>query len=153
MSTLVAPDGGDAQDQGAALAALDIGYVLLPAPADGTLASTLNDVAGAAPGEQDARPSSCGGSPRTAARVRVIEPGGTVRLRCLRDRSGCPARPRRAAAARWCWLSRPAAGPPRSTAPPLQPLRSPVGGWAQAFRLPPGGGTLDSLATASWAGT
>ncbi len=35
MSTLVARGGGDAQDQGQALAALDIGYVLLPAPADG----------------------------------------------------------------------------------------------------------------------
>ena len=45
VSTLVAQGGGDAQDQGQALAALDIGYVLLPAPADAALAGTLNNVA------------------------------------------------------------------------------------------------------------
>ena len=77
VSTLAAPGGGDAQDQGQALAAMGIGYVLLPTPADTTLASTLNDVA-------DLRPVSKTSAfqlwrvARTAARVRVLEPGGQL---------------------------------------------------------------------------
>ena len=77
VSTLAAPGGGDAQNQGQALAAMGIGYVLLPAPADTTLASTLNDVA-------DLRPVSKTSAfqlwrvTRTAARVRVLEPGGQL---------------------------------------------------------------------------
>ena len=77
VSTLVAQGGGDAHDQGQALAALGIGYVLLPAPADAALAGTLNNVA-------DLRPVSRTAGfqlwrvAQTTARVRVAEPGGKL---------------------------------------------------------------------------
>ena len=77
VSSLVAPDGGTGQNQGAALAGLDIGYVLLPAPADATLASALADVAvlrpvSKTPAFQLWRVAA------SPARVRVVEPGGRV---------------------------------------------------------------------------
>ena len=111
VSTLVAPNGEDALDQGRSLAALGIGYVLLPTPVNGTLASTLNDVPAL-------RPVSRTGTFQlwrvadTTAQARVIEPDGTV-VPVPASQVGCPARPRHAAAGRWCWPSRPAAGRPR----------------------------------------
>ncbi|HXF19843.1 MAG TPA: glycosyltransferase [Streptosporangiaceae bacterium] len=141
VSTLVAPHGGDAQDQGQALAALGIGYVLLPAPVDATLASGLDNVAAL-------RPVSTTTSFQlwrvadTAARVRVIGPGGTV--------AAVPSGPVAVSGAAaphgggTLVLAEPAGGWSASlNGTPLQPLASPAGGWAQAFRLPAGGGTLD----------
>ena len=77
VSTLTAPGGGDAQDQGQALAAMGIGYVLLPAPADTTLASTLNDVAGLRAVSKTSA-FQLWRVAQTAARVRVLEPGGQL---------------------------------------------------------------------------
>ena len=140
VSTLVAPSGGDARDQGRALAALGIGYVLLPAPVNGTLAGTLNDVAAL-------RPVSKTGSFQlwriadTTAQARVIEPDGTV--------VPVPAGPvgvSGAAAPRsggTLVLAEPSGGWSATlNGAALQSL-APVDGWAQAFRLPSGGGTLD----------
>jgi GT2 family glycosyltransferase len=139
VSTLVAPSGEDARDQGRALAALGIGYVLLPAPVNNTLAATLNDVPGLRP------VSKTGGFQLwrvadTAAQARVIEsngtvvpvPAGTVGV------SGASA-PRSGGT---LFLAEPAgAWSATLNGAALQSL-APVDGWAQAFRLPSGGGTL-----------
>ena len=77
VAALVAPGGGDAQDQGQAMASFDIGYVLLPAPVDGGLARVLDGVPGL-------RPVSTTSAfelwrvAETTARVRVVPPTGTV---------------------------------------------------------------------------
>jgi GT2 family glycosyltransferase len=140
VSTLVAQNGGNAQDQGQALAALDIGYVLLPAPADGALAGTLNNVA-------DLRPVSKTSAfqlwrvGQTTARVRVAGPGGTL----VTVPSG-PVSVSGAAAPRsggTLELAEPAGGWTATlNGSALQSVPSPAGAWAQAFRLPAGGGTL-----------
>ena len=141
VSALAAQGGGDAQDQGQALAALDIGYVLLPAPADGGLAATLNNVA-------DLRPVSKTSAfqlwrvAQTTARVRVAGPGGTI----VTVPSG-PVSVSGAAAPRsggTLELAEPAGGWTATlNGTALQSVPSPAGAWAQAFRLPAGGGTLD----------
>ena len=140
VSTLVAPSGGDAQDQGKALAALGIGYVLLPEPVNGTLAGTLNDVAAL-------RPVSKTGAFQlwrvadTTAQARVIEPDGTV-VPVPSGQVGVSgaAAPRSGGT---LVLAEPSGGWSATlNGAALQSL-PPVDGWAQAFRLPPGGGTLD----------
>ena len=141
VSTLVAPGGGDAQDQGQALAGLDIGYVLLPAPADAALAGTLNNVA-------DLRPVSKTADfqlwrvATTSARVRVAGPGGTiVAVPSGQVSVSGAAAPRGGGTLE---LAEPAGGWTATlNGTALQSVPSPAGAWAQAFRLPPGGGTLD----------
>jgi GT2 family glycosyltransferase len=140
VSTLVAPNGEDALDQGRSLAALGIGYVLLPAPVNGTLASTLNDVPAL-------RPVSKTGTFQlwrvadTAAQARVIEPDGTV-LPVPASQVGVSgaAAPRSGGT---LVLAEPAGGWSATLNGTALPSLPPVDGWAQAFRLPSGGGTLD----------
>ena len=141
VSTLVAQGGGDAQDQGQALAALDIGYVLLPAPASPALASTLNDVA-------DLRPVSKTSAfqlwrvGQVAARVRVAGAGGTIVTVPSGEVSVSGAAAPRGGGT--LELAEPAGGWTATlNGTALQSVPSPAGAWAQAFRLPPGGGTLD----------
>ena len=141
VSTLAAPGGGDAQNQGQALAAMGIGYVLLPTPADTTLASTLNNVA-------DLRPVSKTSAfqlwrvARTAARVRVLEPGGQlISVPSGQVSVSAVAAPRSGGTLE---LAEPAGGWTATlNGTALQSVPSPAGSWAQAFRLPAGGGTLD----------
>ena len=141
VSTLAAPGGGDAQDQGQALAAMGIGYILLPAPADATLASTLNDVA-------DLRPVSKTSAfqlwrvTQTVAQVRVLEPGGSlVSVPSGEVSVSGAAAPRSGGTLE---LAEPAGGWTATlNGTALQSVPSPAGRWAQAFRLPAGGGTLD----------
>ena len=140
VSTLAAPAGGDAQDQGQALASMGIGYVLLPAPANATLASTLNGVA-------DLRPVSKTSTfqlwrvTRTAARVRVLEPGGQLVSVPSGPVGVSAAAPRSGGTLE---LAEPAGGWTATlNGTALQSVPSPAGSWAQAFRLPAGGGTLD----------
>ena len=138
-ATLAAPHGQDAEDEGQALAGLDIGYVLLPAPVSGALASTLNDIAALRPVSKTPA-FQLWRVADTAARVRVIEPGGAVAAVSAgpADVSGAVA-PRSGGT---LVLAEPAGGWSATlNGTPLQPL-PPAGGWAQAFRLPPGGGTL-----------
>ncbi|MGP7999447.1 MAG: glycosyltransferase [Streptosporangiaceae bacterium] len=140
VSTLVAPDGGDARDQGQALAALGIGYVLLPAPVSGSLAGTLNNVAAL-------RPVSKTGTFQLwrvaviTAQARVIEPDGTV-VPVAAQQVGVSgaAAPRSGGT---LVLAEPAGGWSATLNGAALPPVAPVDGWAQAFRLPPGGGTLD----------
>ena len=140
VSTLAAPAGGDAQDQGQALAAMGIGYVLLPAPASVSLASTLNGVA-------DLRPVSKTSTfqlwrvTRTAARVRVVEPGGQLVSVASGPVGVSAAAPRSGGTLE---LAEPAGGWTATlNGTALRSVPSPACRWAQAFRLPAGGGTLD----------
>jgi GT2 family glycosyltransferase len=140
VATLTAPAGGAVADQGRALAGFGIGYVLLPAPVNPDLAELLNGVPGL-------RPVSATSSFQlwrvvdTTARVTVTEPGGTVVPVASRAVSVTGARV--PAAGGTLVLAEPAGGWSASVnGHPLTPLAAPVNGWAQGFRLPPGGGTL-----------
>src|SRR5690348_12316354 len=140
VATLTAPAGGAVADQGRALAGFGIGYVLLPAPVNPDLAELLNGVPGL-------RPVSATSSFQlwrvvdTTARVTVTEPGGTVVPVASGPVSVTGARV--PAAGGTLVLAEPAGGWSASVnGHPLTPLAGPVNGWAQGFRLPPGGGTL-----------
>ena len=140
VAALVAPNGGEAVDQGQVLAQFDIGYVLLPAPVNQDLARTLNSVAGLRP--VSATPAfALWRDTELSARVRVVEPNGTV--------VGLPSGPvgvsgaRVPAAGGTLELAEPAGGWSATlNGQPLTSVTSPAGSWAQAFRLPPGGGVL-----------
>ena len=140
VAALVAPNGGEAVDQGQQLADFDIGFVLLPAPVNQNLARLLNSVAGL-------RPVSATSAfdlwrvTDLAARVRVVEPSGTV--------VAVPSGPVGVfgaavpAAGGTIELAEPAGGWAATlNGRPLTSVPSSAGGWAQAFRLPAGGGVL-----------
>jgi hypothetical protein len=140
VAALTAPAGGSVQDQGRSLAEFGIGYVLLPAPIDPALARLLDGVPGLRPVSQTAAFALWRVSDPTA-RVRVVEQNGTVA-------------PVNSGTVSVTGASVPAAGGTLVLAEPvghwsaalnghpLARLAAPVGGWAQGFRLPPGGGSL-----------
>jgi GT2 family glycosyltransferase len=140
VAALTAPYGSAAQDQGQSLAQFGIGYVLMPAPVSPALARLLDGVPGLRSVSQTAafrlwRVSD------TAARVRVLGPGGTV----VPIRSGTVgvSGAKAPTAGGTLVLAEPAGGWSASlNGQPLTPLASPVGGWAQGFHLPAGGGSL-----------
>jgi GT2 family glycosyltransferase len=139
VADLIAPSGGEAQDQGRALAGFGIGYVLLPSPASPALAQLLDGVAGLRPVSQTAS-FQLWRVTGPVARVRVVEAGGTVVPVPSGPvgASGVAAPP----AGGELVLAEPAGGWTASlNGRPLAQL-PPAGGWAQAFRLPAGGGTL-----------
>jgi GT2 family glycosyltransferase len=141
VASLVAPAGGQAVDQGMVLSRFDIGFVLMRAPVNQDLARTLDGINGL-------RPVSMTPSfdlwrlESLPSRVSVVEPNGAV----VPLPSGQVSVSGAAA---------PAAGGTLTVAEPaggwhatldgrqLQAVPSPAGSWAQAFRLPSGGGTLD----------
>jgi GT2 family glycosyltransferase len=137
MNTAAGGDGGDA---GQALSQFDIGYILLPAPVDQTLARQLDGAAGllrltTAPAYDLWQVAG------TVARARVISTGGAV----LPVSSGpigvntvVPP------ATSGALVLAEAAGGWSATlnGRPLAKLTQPVDGWAQGFVLPPGGGRL-----------
>src|SRR5215470_3793974 len=140
VATLIAPAGGAVADQGRALAGFGIGYVLLPAPVNPDLAELLDGVPGL-------RPVSATSSFQlwrvvdTSARVSVTEPSGAVVPVASGPVSVTGARV--PATGGTLVLAEPAGGWSASVnGQPLTPLPAPVNGWAQGFRLPPGGGTL-----------
>jgi GT2 family glycosyltransferase len=141
VAALVAPNGGEAVSQGQLLAQLDIGFVLLPTPVNQDLARVLNGVAGL----QQVSSTSAFALWRVtdrAARVRVIEPSGTV----VTVRSGelGVSGAQLPAAGGTLELAEPAGGWQATlNGQPLTPVASPAGSWAAAFRLPSGGGVLD----------
>ena len=140
VAALTAPYGGSVQDQGRSLAQLGIGYVLLPAPVDPNLARLLDGVPGLRPVSQTPvfqlwRVSG------TSARVRVVERSGTV----VAVQSGevTVTGAKAPAAGGTLVLAEPAGGWSAAlNGHPLTALGAPVDGWAQGFRLPPGGGSL-----------
>jgi GT2 family glycosyltransferase len=140
VATLVAPSGGQAADQGNTLAQFDVGFVLMPAPVSPVLARLLDGVAGL-------RPVSATSSfdlwrlVDFPARVRVVESGGQVIP--LRSGTTSVAAAAAPAAGGTLELAEPAGGWNATlNGHPLTPVRSPAGSWAQAFRLPAGGGQL-----------
>ena len=140
VATLTAPYGGSVQDQGRSLAQLGIGYVLLPTPINPDLARLLDGVPGLRPVSQTAEFALWRVSD-TTARVRVVERSGTV----VPVNSGTVrvAGASVPAAGGTLVLAEPAGGWSATlNGHPLTPLVAPVGGWAQGFRLPPGGGSL-----------
>jgi len=141
VATLVAPNGGDAQDQGGAMAAFDIGYVLLPAPVDGGLARVLDGVPTLRPVSKTST-FQLWRVAETTARVRVVQPHGTV----VPVPAGQVAVSGAAAPTTGgtLVLAEPVGGWTATLdGRPLAPLAAPVGGWAQGFHLPSGGGRLD----------
>ncbi|HEY5360237.1 MAG TPA: glycosyltransferase [Streptosporangiaceae bacterium] len=141
VASLVAPAGGQAANQGLILSRFDIGFVLMRAPVNQDLARTLNGINGLravsmTPSFDLWRLASL------PARVSVVEPNGTV----VPVPSGQVGTSGAAA---------PPAGGILTVADPaggwhatldgrqLQAVPSPAGSWAQAFRLPSGGGRLD----------
>ena len=140
VAALGAPDGADAGDPGLVLGSFGIRWVLLPGPVDPALAERLDaslglDVLTSSPSYdlwQVAGP---------VARARVIAPDGTVTTLAANPVSMSNA-------------SAPATGGTLVLAEPyggwtatlngraLRPIATPVGGWAQGFVLPAGGGKL-----------
>jgi GT2 family glycosyltransferase len=140
VGALVAPGGDQAASQGQLLANFDIGFVLMRAPLDPSVVSALDEVAGLSPFSITPDFDLWRVTP-TPSRVSVVEPNGAVV-------------PVPSGAIGVSGATAPAAGGILELAEPaggwtatlnghtLTPISSPAGSWAQAFRLPPGGGTL-----------
>ena len=142
VAGLATGSGADLGDDGHTLGRFAIGYVLLPAPMNQVLVRVLDGTPGL-------RPVSLTGSfalwqvTDVAARVRVVEPDGTVfPVRSGRvDVKGAPV----PSAGGTLVLAEPADARWHASlnGRPLTPLASPVDGWAQGFNLPAGGGRVD----------
>jgi GT2 family glycosyltransferase len=140
VSALTTPGGGLAANQAQLLADFDIGYILVQAPVDPQLATVLNNVnglhtysttSGYSLWQLDTLPS----------RVSVTEPDGTVVP--VRSSAVGVADAAVPAAGGTLTLSEPAGGWSASVdGHALAQVPSSAGSWAQAFRLPHGGGTL-----------
>ena len=148
VAALAAPGGSEAGDQSKQLAAFDIGFVLMRAPLDQNLASALNSVPGLTqvsitPAFDLWRLTSL------PARVSVVEPHGTVvALPSGAVGTSGAAVPKTGGT---LLLAEPTGGWSATlNGHGLTPAASPAGSWAQAFRLPPGGGTLTVSRNALW---
>jgi hypothetical protein len=140
VASLGAAASGDGGDIGPALSQFDIGYVLLPAPVDQTLAHQLNEAAGlfpltVAPAYDLWQVSG------TVARVRVIGtdggvaavPSGPIGVQTVLAPGTAGTLVLAEAAGGWSATL---------NGRPLARLAAPVDGWAQGFVLPAGGGRL-----------
>ena len=140
VAVLDAVSGGDTGDAGQALSQFDIGYVLLPAPVDQSLAHQLDQAAGLVPLAR-APAYDLWQVAGPVARVRVISADGTV----VPVPSG-PTGVRTVVApgTSGTLVLAEAAGGWSATLDgrPLARLAEPVDGWAQGFVLPAGGGLL-----------
>ncbi len=140
VASLNAAGSGDAGNTGQALGQFDIGYVLMPAPVDQTLASQLNAAAGLQPLTQSPAYSLWRVSGQVA-RASVVTAGGSV----VPIASGLiGASSVIAPGTSGTLVLDEAAGGWSATlnGHPLTALAHPVYGWAQGFMLPPGGGRL-----------
>jgi GT2 family glycosyltransferase len=140
VASLDAAASGDGGDAGRALGQFDIGYVLLPAPVDQSLAYQLDAAAGLAPLTK-APAGDLWQVTGTVARVRVISADGAI--------VPVPSGPIGAQAVippgtSGTLVLAEAAGGWSATlnSRPLAKLADPVDGWAQGFVLPAGGGRL-----------
>ena len=140
VADLVAPNGGEAVDQSQQLARFGIGFVLMRRPVDAGLASILDDVTGLT---EVSMTSSFDLWRLTIlpSRVSVLESSGAV-VPVTSGAIGVSGATVPAAGGTLL-LAEPAGGWTASVnGHSLTPVVSPAGSWAQAFRLPPGGGTL-----------
>ncbi len=141
VATLISPDGGLAADQSQLLADFDIGYVLVQPPVTQQLGSLLDDVGGLRPYSTTSS-YSIWQLVRPPARVTVLEPNGTV-VPVGSGSTGVSGASVPVAGGT-LMLAEPAGGWQASVGGhALTPVPSPAGTWAQAFKLPPGGGKLD----------
>ena len=141
VAALAAPGGGQAVDQAQALARFDIGFVLMRAPVDPTLARSLDAVTGLRPVSMTAS-FDLWRLATMPSRVSVLENNGAVVPVASGpvNVSGATA----PAAGGTLLLAEPAGGWQATlNGHALTAVPSPAGSWAQAFRLPSGGGTLD----------
>ncbi|HEU5417522.1 MAG TPA: glycosyltransferase, partial [Streptosporangiaceae bacterium] len=141
VAALVAPAGSQAVSQSRLLADYNIGFVMMRAPVSTAMARTLDGV----PGLRAVSMTASFGLWRLTqfpSRASVTEPDGTV----VRVPSGqvSVSGARAPAAGGILTLAEPAGGWKATlNGRPLTAVASPAGSWAQAFQLPPGGGTLD----------
>jgi len=140
VASLAAAAGGDDGDAGPALSQFDIGYVLLPAPVDQTLARQLDGSAGlirltTAPAYDLWQVAG------TVARARVIgADGATMPLSSGPIGVNTVVSPGTSGT---LVLAEPAGGWSATlNGRPLAKVAQPVDGWAQGFVLPAGGGQL-----------
>ena len=141
VAALAAPGGGQAVDQAQALARFDIGFVLMRAPVDPTLARSLDAVTGLRSVSMTAS-FDLWRLATMPSRVSVLENNGAVVPVASGpvNVSGATA----PAAGGTLLLAEPAGGWQATlNGHALTAVPSPAGSWAQAFRLPSGGGTLD----------
>jgi GT2 family glycosyltransferase len=140
VASLDAAANGDGGDTGQALSQFDIGYVLLPAPIDQSLAHQLNGAAGLIP-LTVAPAYDLWQVVGPVARVRVIGADGTV---VLVPSGPIGVQADVAAGTSGTLVLAEAAGGWSATlnGRPLAELTAPVDGWAQGWVLPPGGGRL-----------
>jgi GT2 family glycosyltransferase len=140
VAALSSPAGGDGGDAGQALSQFDIGYVLLPAPVDQLLARQLDGAAGLIPLTVSAS-YDLWKVGESVARVQVIGAGGTA-VPVPSDPVGTNT-VIGAATSGTLMLAEPAGGWSATlNGTPLARKAAPVGGWAQGFVLPAGGGRL-----------
>jgi GT2 family glycosyltransferase len=141
VAALVAPGGGEAVDQSQQLARFDIGFVLIRAPIDAALVSVLDGVSGLTKVSMSPPAFDLWRLSALPSRVSVIEPSGAVVAIASGAVSVSGAHVPSAGGT--VLLSEPAGGWSAAVdGHALSPVASPAGSWAQAFRLPPGGGTL-----------
>ena len=140
VASLSAAGSGDAGDTGLALSRFDIGYVLMPAPADQALANQLDAAAGLQPLTSSSS-YDLWQVAGTVARAHVITPAGTT----IPVPSG-PVGVNTVLApgtAGTLVLAEAAGGWSATLAgKPLAALAAPVDGWAQGFTLPAAAGRL-----------
>jgi GT2 family glycosyltransferase len=140
VSALTTPNGGLAANQAQLLADFDIGFILVQSPVDKQLATVLNNVSGLHPYSTTSG-YSLWQLDTPPARVSVIEPDGTV-VAIPSGQIGVPAASAPATGGT-LMLAEPAGGWAASLdGQALAAVPSPAGSWAQAFKLPRGGGTL-----------
>jgi GT2 family glycosyltransferase len=140
VASLAAASGGDGGDPSQALSQFDIGYVLLPAPIDQTLAHQLDGAAGLVSLTQ-APAYDLWQVAGTVARVRIVTPNGTVVPVPSGSIGAGAVVP---AGMSGTVLLAEASGGWSATLDgrPLASLARPVDGWAQGFTLPASGGRL-----------
>jgi GT2 family glycosyltransferase len=157
VASLVAPGGSEGSDQSRQLAGFDIGFVLMRAPIDTDLANVLDGVPGLT--QVSMCSVNCASTATSAfdlwrltslpSLVSVVERDGTVVA--IPSGSVGVAGARVPAAGGTVLLAEPAGGWSAAVdGHSLDPVPSPAGAWAQAFRLPPGGGTLTISRSTLW---
>jgi hypothetical protein len=136
VAALGAANGADAGDPGLALGEFGIRWVLLPSPVDPVLAERLDASVGLI-SRSSAPAYDLWQVTGPVSRVRVIGPDGTVTPLAGNGASSVPA------SGGTVVLAEPNGGWTATVnGHSLVPAAKPYDGWAQAFTLPPGGGTL-----------
>jgi GT2 family glycosyltransferase len=140
VAALGAPDGADAGDPGMVLGGFGIRWVLLPGPVSPVLAQRLDAAVGLL-ALSKAPTGDLWQVTGPVARVRAIAADGTTTaLSSSAQNGGVVTAP---ASGGTLVLAEPYGGWTATlNGHALKPLAAPVGGWAQGFVLPPGGGKL-----------